>query len=100
MRLSEDYDEREIVGGMLKEIFRYGEDYVIQSLDKKRKNWGAKNLIDTGLLPTTYVLRSPRTWHFGRSLIVSHWASWASSSWYVTPILVMSNVLGDVSHMT
>ena len=42
MQLSEDYDEREIVGGMLKEIFRYGEDYVIGSLNKKADELGCK----------------------------------------------------------
>lgn len=35
IQLSEDYDKREIIGGMLKEIFRYGEDYVVSSLNKR-----------------------------------------------------------------
>lgn len=37
-----EIDEREIVSGMLKEIFRYGEDYVISSLDQKAKSLGQR----------------------------------------------------------
>lgn len=61
MQLSEDYDEREIIGGILKEIFRYGQDYVISSLDKKLMNLVTKSLNDTVPPPTTYVCRSART---------------------------------------
>lgn len=38
--LSQDFNQREIVRGMLKEIFRYGEDYVINSLNKKARELG------------------------------------------------------------
>lgn len=40
MQLSENYDKRNFVGGILKEIFRYGEDYVIESLDGKASELG------------------------------------------------------------
>lgn len=39
---SRDLDERELVAGMLKEIFRYGEDYVIKSLENKATTLGVQ----------------------------------------------------------
>ncbi|MGX6967703.1 Abi family protein [Corynebacterium sp. c7Ub_26] len=79
-RLSKEEDERQFVGGMLREIFRYGEDYVKDAITKRADELGCKNLVDTGKIPTTYVCRSPKTCHFGRSLIVFRWGSLASSS--------------------
>lgn len=38
--MSLDCTKQEMVGGMLKEIFRYGEDYVISSLDRKALDLG------------------------------------------------------------
>lgn len=38
--LSEDIDQRAIVSGILKEIFRYGEDYVIHNLNRRAAELG------------------------------------------------------------
>ncbi len=37
-----EIDERQLVSGMLKEIFRYGEDFVIRALEEKAKSIGKK----------------------------------------------------------